>query len=392
MTHPARERLWSRDFALLFAAMLLFWSSFLALLPTIPLLLMQQLRASLADVGAISAVMALAAIAVRPAAGYALDRWGRKWLFLASLVLFGAICPLYALVTSVGQAFVIRAWHGVPFGIATGASMALAGDLAPPSRRGEALGVFVLTQTVAMAVSPTVAMAILGTAAYSRVFLWATILGAASFAMAFRIRYPNVRDSAARLTAASMLEQRVLATALTAGLIGIAHGGVVTFISLYAHQLRLANLGLYYFANASGQVLSRLVAGGLYDRRGPRSVVPAGVAMLVTGYVILGVVPRPDALLSAGLILGVGFGLTFPALQAMTIEQVKPQRRGAASATFFNGFDLGISAGSFTLAFVAQALGGYSGMFLVSGGLVALAFVAFFAAALPAYRRWKTDA
>ena len=79
-------------------------------------------------------------------------------------------------------------------------------------------------------------------------------------------------------------------------------------------------------------------------------------------------------LLLSGLFYGFGFGALFPALQAWVIDLVEPERRGVATATYYNAFDIGIGSGSILLGAVA-AVTNYSTMYLLSGGFFVLYIV-----------------
>jgi MFS family permease len=68
-------------------------------------------------------------------------------------------------------------------------------------------------------------------------------------------------------------------------------------------------------------------------------------------------------LLLAGSFIGFGYGFCLPALQTLAIIKSPPQRRGAATGTFFVAFDVGIGLGTVLWGYVA-ALTGYHLMFL----------------------------
>jgi predicted MFS family arabinose efflux permease len=83
-------------------------------------------------------------------------------------------------------------------------------------------------------------------------------------------------------------------------------------------------------------------------------------------------------LLLSGIFYGAGFGALFPALQAWVINLVKPERRGVATATYYNFFDIGIGLGSILLG-VVVTLTSYTTMFLLSGILYVVFLVVYFA-------------
>ncbi|MFA7467265.1 MAG: MFS transporter, partial [Desulfotomaculaceae bacterium] len=65
-----------------------------------------------------------------------------------------------------------------------------------------------------------------------------------------------------------------------------------------------------------------------------------------------------------------------PGMQAMAVKNVPPNRRGAANATFFSSFDLGIGIGA-TMWGVVSKLTDYSLMYLLAAIPALVALVAY---------------
>jgi predicted MFS family arabinose efflux permease len=389
MEPEARDNLWTRDFILLAGSTLLFWASFLFFMPALPLFMLQRLHSNPAEVGLVTGLMALTAMLARPFAGYATDRWGRRRVYLGSLLAFTLATLGHTLCHDLLALVLVHCLYGLPFGFVTACSMAVGGDVAPPSRRGEALGILVVAQTAAMAIGPVVALAVLGQGSFGRLFVVAGAVALAAEVLGWPIRYPDIRDPHARLSLRSVFEPGGVPVALTVTFLGLGYGGIVSFIALYGQQLSVTNLGFFYLLYAVGQAVARAAAGRVFDREGARRIVPLGFLLVMAGYTLLALWRIPLGFLVAAFIYGLGWGLFMPSLQTMAINQVAPPRRGAASATFYNGFDLGVSSGSYAMAFVAQAVGGYAGMYLVAAALVLIALLLFFTWSLPRYRPWR---
>ncbi|MEH7253164.1 MFS transporter [Neobacillus niacini] len=61
-------------------------------------------------------------------------------------------------------------------------------------------------------------------------------------------------------------------------------------------------------------------------------------------------------LVIAAIFYGTGYGSIQPTLHAWMINRVLPTRRGAATATYFSLFDLGIGVGALWVGFFAKWL------------------------------------
>lgn len=78
------------------------------------------------------------------------DRLGRKTLIVSGWLLYAAVYAGFALITSVGMAWVLFLVYGVYFGLAEGAEKALVADLVRPEQRGTAYGLYNLAFGIAV--------------------------------------------------------------------------------------------------------------------------------------------------------------------------------------------------------------------------------------------------
>jgi MFS family permease len=382
-----RQSLWTRDFALLFLASFLSWGSFHFLLPTLPLYITRLLTASPSQVGLVMSSLTISAILGRPLAGYALDRFGRRSVTIGFAALLAAAVLSYNLALTLPVLVAVRLFHGLPFGGVTTAYDTVAADLVPPEQRGEGFGVYGTSGTLAMAIGPAVALAVVGQGQFSRVFLFAGLAALGALGLAMTMGYRQERSAGANLSRSSLFEPRVAWLALATVLTLPGYGGVVTFGTLYAAELGVASAGLFFTVYAVSVLLTRVVAGRTFDRYGPRPVAACSLICLAASYAALGLLRSELGYFTAALLLGPGMGMAFPLLSAMTANLVPASRRGAANATVGVAIDVGIGGGSNLMGYVAQALGSYSGMYQVAALAMLLPAVVFFLKVIPQYER-----
>jgi len=385
MQTTSQKKLWTQDFVLLLASTLMLWGSHYCLVPIFPMFAVQRLHASGAQVGLLSSVMTITATIVRPLTGYALDRWGRRWIQIGFLVAFCGVLWGFNLVGTLGMLFAARMLQAIPFGVTTTAGATVAADLVPSSRRGEGMSLFGMAQTLAMAIMPVLALKVLGQGHYSRVFFVAGGFCLVAAVFTYFVRHPPIRDPSVSFSLRSIVEKRVLWISLTQMLISTGYASVVVFITLYAGQVGIGNAGLFFTLYAVGMVLARSVAGRVFDRRGPRLALGAGLCLLFASYASLALWQTDVGFVCAALMLGVAMGAIRPTLEAMVINVVPEARRGAANATLFAGFDVGMAIGSSVLGAVAQATGSYATMYVVDAGVVVIAALWFFGVVMTRY-------
>jgi EmrB/QacA subfamily drug resistance transporter len=137
-------------------------------------------------------------------------------------------------------------------------------------------------------------------------------------------------------------------------------------------------------------VLSLGFSARLNARFGPRNVLIPALASIVAGLFLLSRVPVDghylSDLLPAMVLLGIGGGLTFPALMTLAMSSAAPEDSGLASGLVNTTQQVGGALGLAILATVAEdrtgaatsaaaLVDGYGAAFEVASGLVAVALV-----------------
>lgn len=366
---PARPALSSRDFWLLWLTNFLMATSFYFLLPTVPAFA-TLLGADKSQVGYLIGVYTVAALAIRPLAGYLLDARGRKVVYLSGLGLFALFAFSYQAATGFLLLLVVRFLHGLSWGVLTTGGSTVAADLLPAARRGEGLGYYGLTMTLAMAIGPILGLQIAGSDQYGRLFLVTAGVAALAVLLGLLVRYPSIAARQTRCSLDSFFDKRVVPVALVSLAAMMTYGGVVSFLTLFTQERGL-NAGIFFAIYAVAMSLSRPVAGRLLDRKGPSLVLTSGILSLAAGFLIMGVTQTLPLFALAAVLMGVGNGNISPTLQAMAINLVEPHRRGVASSTLFSAIDLGIGLGSTLLGLVADNVG-LAAMYTACAGILLL--------------------
>lgn len=363
-------------------------TGFYFLIPTLPVYIVDVLDAGPGMVGYILAVYTLSAMIIRPLVGYSLDAYGRKWIYLFSFLAFAAMLGLYTLAYTFIWLMVLRFMHGFAWGAATTSASTIVVDLVPGNRRGEGIGIYGLSFTLAMAIGPVIALTIMGDGNYNRMFLSSLVLAFAGFLLVLFVRFPTYKKPVSRgkLSLSRFIEPRTLPVALVQLLFGIAYGSLMSFITLYARQYEVGQPGIFFSVFAIGIMVSRLVSGRIFDRKGPSLLMITGLVSGAGGFLVLGFIGSFSGFMLAAVLVGICMGVVMPTLQTMANNVVEPQRRGAANATFITAFDIGIGGGSMVLGLLAEFTS-LKGMYLGSSGILIIAVILFFAFVLSFYKR-----
>ena len=185
-----KSKLWNRNFTLLTLSNFLMCSAYYSLISTLPVYVSSVLHAPHSIVGLVLSAYAIAAILIRPFTGFGLDYFGRKTIFIASLLVYGLIFNAYVFASTVMIILFLRFAHGLTWGLTTTSNTTLAGDIIPAEKRGEGFGLFGVSTTIGMALGPPIGTFILQHSGYDAMFIAGSVISIISMIMAGLIKYP----------------------------------------------------------------------------------------------------------------------------------------------------------------------------------------------------------
>lgn len=368
------ERIWTKAFIQLTLSMLVLFTGFYLMLPTIPLFI-KEMGGTESQVGLAAGLFTLTAVVFRPLVGGLLDRYGRRPFMIWGLLFFIVSMYLYDWVGSIAMLLALRMLHGASWALSTTAVSTAITDIIPVSRRGEGMGWFGMAMTVAMAIGPMLGVWVLGTGSFHSLFLLATALSAVAFLLALATRIPFEAGAGGRKIV--IFEKSVLPVTATLFFLTVAYGGITTFLPLFSQAIRV-NPGTFFLVYAIALTLARPLAGKLSDRYGESYVIVPALVVTALSLVVLGFADGLAGVIVAAVLYGFGFGSAQPALQAANLRLAPAEKRGVASASYLTSFDLGIGLGSIALGWVSQYIG-YHVVFLVCAASVAVSGVLFLA-------------
>lgn len=369
--------IWTKNFMLLCVGNLLMSMAFYFLIPVLPIFIGKTASAEKSTIGIVLAIYTLAALIIRPFTGNAIDKYGRKKIFIFSFLGFSLLFAFYGFATSIPLMLILRLLHGFTWGILTTTFAALIIDILPTERRGEGLGLFGMGMTLAMSLGPIIGVYIEENWDFKTMFYVAAVLSIIGFVLILLVKYPDFKkvDSGKRRFS-NMFEKTSLPISFNMLIIMLTYGGVISFISIYGKEIGIKNPGLFFVVYAISLGLVRIFAGKIFDKQGPKTISILGMLSLIIGFPILALVPNLFGFLLAAFTLGCGLGVVFPIFQAMANNIVAPERRGLANSTLFTSIDLGIGGGMVVMGFMADAIT-ISNTFLASTLIAIIGLIVF---------------
>jgi MFS family permease len=372
------EKMWNRDFILLTLSNFFMCITYYALISALPVYLVNELHAGKSQVGIVLAAYTIASVLIRPFSGFALDKFGRRTVFLLALIFYTCLLGGYLVAFSIAALIVLRFTQGLTWGVTTISGSTIAVDIIPTPQRGEGIGYFALSTTMGMSVGPIVGAFIIHHGGYAELFIASLFISLASLIMAYLIRLPK------KLTTGRNIEFRVdnlfhkksILPSLNLLVIMTTYGGLLSFIALFGREIGIENTSLFFLIFAAGIATSRLTSGKTFDRKGPLGILTFCLILMIVGFPLLALVRNAAGFYSSALIIGFGIGVVFPTFQTIVNNLANNGNRGAANSTLYTALDLGMGLGMILSGLIAQYIS-IVAVFLISTA-VCIAGLLFF--------------
>jgi len=395
------DKLWTQSFISACISNFLLFFAFYLLLPILPLYLIEDFHTSKSYVGIILSCYTLAALLIRPFAGFILDIFKRKPIYIIAYFLFVFSFIGYPLATVVSMFLFLRIVHGFTFGLVTTAGNSLIVDIMPASRRGEGLGYFGVSNNMAMALGPMVSLFMHDYYSFNTIFYAAIASGTLGFLVVFTIKSDKAFER--RIKEPLAFDRFFLLKGFYSGisllLLGIPYGMLTTYVAIYGKELGITSgMGIFFSLMATGLIGSRLFAGKMVDRGRLIHVIGYGTLVCLFGFFTLaglkttGVFYAPlieGLFYFVAVVLGVGYGMIFPAYNTLFVNLAQNNRRATASSTYLTSWDLGVGLGLVMGGSLADTHGGLPLAYLAGAIVTGISFLFFKRIAGPHFDRNK---
>ncbi len=369
------ESLFTRPFILAAAANFFFFANLNAytLLP----LYIQHLGGREGQIGTIMAMYSVAAILCQLGIGPLVDRFGRKPFLVLGSALVTVVSTVFLCSTSLGWHFyVLRLFQGVAFACFMTSNLTLLADLAPVSRRAEAVGIFGVSGLVTIALAPALGETILRAYDFRALFgaTLAIALATLAVCLAMAVPLPTAVVSAHHL--GTGFWSGFVPVLLSGFQFGLANSIVFVFLPPYARSVGLPRVAPFYVVYTTMAVAVRFLGGRLADHLERRQVILPSLVGLSIGVLLFSALQSTWMLLLIAFINGTAHGFVYPATSALAFDRAPSGARGRALAVFNTAVLAGVTTGAVGFGWFAEYVG-YRPAFVALGLVLGLGAVVF---------------
>ena len=348
--------------------------AFYLLTPLLPLYLSEVFNAGKDTIGIVLSGYTLTALLARPLSGFLVDTFPRKRVLMICFALFFVFFAGYIVASTLLLFTLVRTLHGAPFGALTVANSTVAIDVLPSSRRNEGIGYYGLSNNLAMATAPSVAIYLYRMTNDFQLLFWlAFIIAGIGMLVDSRVKInsdskhgntsPNSSKKANTSVSFFSLDRffltRAWLLALNMVLFGFCFGVLSNYLAIYGKEVMniTSGTGTYFLLLAGGLVMSRLQGASALRKGKLTRNASEGVIISAAAYLLFVVCPNQWGFYGSAILLGLGNGHLWPAFQNMMIKLAHHNERGTANSTILVSWDVGIGIGVLAGGVIVEHLG-----------------------------------
>jgi predicted MFS family arabinose efflux permease len=387
------ERLWNMNYIKVWTANFMINFSFMIVMPLLPLYLSETFQADKHVIGLVLSGYTVTALLTRPLSGYLVDNFKRKNVLLISYFLFFIFFAGYIFAASLLLFAIVRTFHGMPMGTVTVANSTVAIDVLPSSRRAEGIGYYGLSNNLATAIAPTVGLFVYQYLhSYDMVFILALVSSGTGLYINSTVELKErlLQKTKCKLSLDRFILLKGWSLGTTLACLAFSYGVISTYLAIYGkEELHMTSgTGLFFAVLCCGLMTSRLVGARTLRRGMIVFNCSIGALISVCGYFLFAALHNSWGYYGAALIIGLGNGHMFPAMQNMFICLAPASQRGTANSTLLTSWDIGIGLGVM-FGGICVDWGGYNSAFWLAWIVNIVGVLFFFAYAKAHYERNK---
>lgn len=383
-TAATKERLWTKDFLIVFGVNFLLFLCFYLLVVIIPSYAIDEFHVSDGIAALGSSIFVIGALIGRIAAGRLMENVGRRRMLFTGLIFFTILSLCYFFISSITTLLIIRFFHGLAFALASTATGTISASLIPHSRRGEGTGYYGVSIIVASAIGPFLGVLISNNSSVTGNFILCAVLAVFSLLAALFLNVPKLTLTAEQKSEmkgfkiSNFFEPKALPISITILFMGLAYSSILSYLKLYAGQIHLTEVVSFFFiVYAVVVILTRPFTGKWFDKHGVNFVMYPAIICFIIAMILLSQVHSGLILLLSAVFVGLGYGTTQASAQAYAVKKSPVHRMGLATSTFYIFLDLGIGVGPFLLGFLTPLIG-YRGMYMAMAVLLVVSLIVYY--------------
>ncbi len=348
-------------------------------------------------VGMLVTIFGIGRLIANLPAGILSQRFGRRpMLFIGPLIVAGS-SAFAAMTHDFTMLLVWRLVQGVGSGIYMTASLASIADISPPQHRASNMALYQAALQLGATIGPAAGGFLAQWFGYAAPFWAYMVVGIlASLTAVSSFEDTLNKTEASKPLPSSVSKRGMMTPSFTAVCILTCVIFFTRVVSLYQLVPQLATETLHLDVGVVGAALTFCAltnflvlpaSAPLIDRFGARAVVGGASAFTVAGLFLLWIAQSQTMFWVSIFVLGIGGGVSYPAISSFTISCLSRERYGAGMGMQRTFGDVGFVFGPVIAGALDDMTGTHTADIMLNMGLLTLATIVF----LVASAGWRND-
>jgi DHA1 family multidrug resistance protein-like MFS transporter len=377
-------------FALVSAAIFMDMMVYTLVIPVLPSYSL-KLGADTVTIGIIYGAFSVALLISGIPVGILSDRWGRRLFMMLGMLSLASANLVFAVSDNVGVLIAARLIQGISGAATWSSGLAMLADTFGPEERGQRLGLAMSVMSVGTLLGPAFGGILYDNLGYSATFIIPSVMAfvvGISFLLISDEKYQGAPASLRQRLSPIFDAPRMFSVIAFIIVVGAATYGILEpYMPVYLYGSFSATptaIGLAFGALSLLSIIVQPVVGKLYDSRGGRPLIAAG--LIASAAIVVFVTAMPSFLSTAAVfsLLGItmGFALTpmLPLLSDLYGGEGESNSRGLVYGIYNTLFSLGLAIGPFAGGLLIVSISfprtlQLQALFMCAAGICAYVFI-----------------
>ena len=373
-----KEKLWSIPFILLLLAITINTMSGYLINP---IFAEYQLSRGVDFVytGIISSTLSLVSMFCTPFWGSKCDESDLKKL---AILAYGGIAVstfMYSLADSMITIILVRALHGVFFGLSTTLSVTFAVKFVPKSRLAEGVGYIGMGSLIGNLLGPQIGTIISDNLGINNLFRICFALGllCITFTILVPYKFEKIVKVKKRKQFSDYYAKELTIYMIIVSVFSLGNGIISYYLKSMGNERNIANISLFFTVYALVLMVLKPITGKIQDKVGIKVILYPACIIYTIGVIVLANAYSLIPILIAAVLKAIGQGSGTPAIQAEAIRKMGVEKSGLANSTILIGQNVGNAVGPIFASAVIPTVG-YTNMYYIYVGFLVLALIIYF--------------
>jgi DHA1 family multidrug resistance protein-like MFS transporter len=325
-----------------------------------------SLGATVGIIGILVGIYSITNFIVNIFAGRWVDRFGFKKPLIIGLIGDTLAMFLYSLCKVPWHLALTRAFHGSSGGLTGPATMSATGSYARSSGKAKAMSYYGIAIAAATLIGHGTGGALVTHMGYNFLFYFGAALLCAGVVLAFFLPAGNPHTNN-DISKPMRAHCRDLLSLFARGDLSVSYlaifaqffsfGGVVALLPLHVTSLGMEaiHVGMLLIIFSVMFILVQFPAGGISDRKGRLRPTAFALGLILIALVLLPFTNSFATLAIALAIYGTGYGILFPAISALLMDEATGEEYGKVTGLFHALITAGVAIGAPVIGWIAAA-------------------------------------